>query len=156
MSDVNISITNIRKTKRVLIEGIGTFTVRKLGAGEELDLSDKLRRLGDILTELKAIDFTKYESATEEHVKELNAIRKRAEKLTKEVHQIQRFELDTYTKCFTDDNDGKDVKILLDTLSAEDRSALFQTIFKPVVPVANPEKTAVDMAEDTEKEPENA
>lgn len=156
MSEINISITNIRKTKRVLIEGIGTFTVRKLGAGEELDLSDKLRRLGAILDELKAIDFSKYENATEEHIAELNAIHKRADKLTKEIHQIQRFELDTYAKCFSDDNGGKDVKVLLDTLSAEDRSALFQTIFKPVIPVAKPEQTTVDMAEDTEKEAENA
>jgi hypothetical protein len=139
MADVTISLNNIRNVKTLYIEGIGGFTVRKLGAGEELDLSDKMRRLGAILTELQVIDFTKYDVTKKDDLKALEDIRKRAEELTLEVNQIQRFELETYKRCFTADKDPKDVDTLIDQLSVEDRSHLFKTLFDTVKPVEAPE-----------------
>lgn len=138
-SEIRISLNNIRNVKKVYIEGIGGFTVRKLGAGEELDLSEKLRRLSIILKELQSIDFTKYDATTKEGIKDLEKISERADKLTEEVDQIQRFELETYKRCFEDDNDGKNVEILLNTLSTQERSNLFNKIFKPVAVVEAPE-----------------
>lgn len=139
MSDLRISLNNIRNVKKVYIDGIGGFTVRKLGAGEELDLSDKMRRLGEILKELQAIDFTKYDVSKEDDKAELEAISKHADTLTQEVSQIQRFELETYKQCFEDDQDGKNVDKLLDSLSAQDRANLFNEIFNPVQAVEPPQ-----------------
>lgn len=145
MADIQISLNNIRNVKTVFIEGIGSFTVRKLGAGEELDLSDRIRRLGEILDELQKIDFSKYDTSTEEGMKELEKVSKRASKLSEEVNEIQRFELETYKRCFEDDNDGKNVDSLLDSLSAEDRANLFKTIFDPITVIEAPETTVEDV-----------
>jgi hypothetical protein len=140
MADISISLNNIRNTKEVLIEGIGAFTVRKLGAGEELDLSSKMRRLGVILNELQAIDFTKHDPNTEEGIKELDKIRKRATKLSDEVSEIQKFELSVYKRAFESHNKPEDVDTLLDQLSIEDRSNLFKQIFETKI-IESPEES---------------
>lgn len=147
MSDLRISLNNIRNVKKVYIDGVGGFTVRKLGAGEELDLSDKMRRLGEILKELQAIDFNKFDVTKEEDRQELEEVSKRADTLTQEVSAIQRFELETYKQCFEDDNEGKDVERLLNSLSAEDRANLFKEIFNPLqaVEAAQPLEASPDI-----------
>lgn len=142
MADISISLNNIRNTRTLYVDGIGGFTVRKLGAGEELDLSDRMRRLGIILKELQSIDFTKFDQTKTEDLKELEKIRKRAEKLSDEVNEIQRFELETYKRCFTADKDPKKVDVLINQLSIEDRSNLFKQMFDPIVPVEAPESVS--------------
>lgn len=147
---MRISLNNIRNTKSLYIEEIGSFTVRKLGAGEELDLSDKLQRLSEILKELNAIDFTKFDTTREDGIKELNKISKKADTLTKELNEIQRFELMTYKKCFSDDNNGKNVDELLDSLSIQDRVNLFKTLFdapQAAIPADEPQVEAEPIKE---------
>lgn len=132
MSDISISLSNIHNVKNVLIEGLGSFKVRKLGAGEELDLSDRLRRLNKIIMELQNIDFDKLkvdDVPTDEQMGKVDKLQKRIQKLTDEINEIKRFELETYKRCFEDTNDGKNVDILLDSLSEDDRAALFTQIF---------------------------
>lgn len=155
MADITISLNNIRNVKTLYVDGIGGFTVRKLGAGEELDLSDRLRRLGAILNELSKIDFSKYDSTKPEDIKKLNKIQKRAEKLTQEVNEIQRFELETYKRCFEDDNNGKNVDLLIDSLSAQDRSELFKQIFDPIKPIEVDKKESVKTKTDAPKKSSN-
>lgn len=148
MSDLRIALNSIRNVKNVYIEGIGGFTVRKLGAGEELDLSDKMRQLGAILKELQDINLSSFDT---KDAKKLKKLQDRADVLSKKVGEIQRFELQVYKKCFEDDNNGKNVDILLNSLSVEDRANLFKTIFNPFGTVDTEE---TDEVEDVKPEPE--
>lgn len=149
MADISISLNNIRNTRTLFVEGIGGFTVRKLGAGEELDLSDKLRRLGVILNELQAIDFSKFDQTKQEDVKKLQKIQKRAEVLSDEINEIQRFQLETYKRCFTADEEPKKVDELINQLSIEDRSNLFKQLFEPIVPLEAPESDSEAVIEES-------
>lgn len=140
MSEVRISLNNIRNTKSVYIEDLDTaFTVRKLGSGEELDLSAKYRRLGEILDELRKIDFTKYDINKKEDAAKVKKLQKKAESLTDELYDIQKFELETFKRCFVSDDQSK-VDELIDQLSAEERGKLFTAIFGEIKPVEEPEE----------------
>lgn len=143
MSEIRISLSNIHNIKNVNIEDIGVFRVRKLGAGEELDLSDRLRRLNKIITELQTIDFSPYigkEKLTKKQQAEIKTISKRAGTLNDEISEIKRFELHTYKRCFSDDNDGKNTENLLNSLSDDERIALFKQIFDTVTPIESPQE----------------
>lgn len=133
MADIKISLDNIQNTKLVEIEGVGSFKVRKLGAGEELDLSDKLRRLSAIITELSSIDFTKYDATKKKDLKELEKVNKKASLYMNEINDIKRFEYDTYKRCFDDMKGGKDTEKLFNILDDEGRTKLFTAIFNPTV-----------------------
>lgn len=135
-AELRISLNNIRNVKNIFIEGLGAFTVRKLGAGEELDLSDKMRRLSAIFRELQSLQLT-----DEKNPEALKEAQDKAETLSAEVAEIQRFELDMYKRCFEDDNDGKNVEKLLNSLSIEERSNLFKSIFNPLPDLELPEAT---------------
>lgn len=149
MTDLSISLSNIQNTKTVHIEGIGDFTVRRMGAGEELDMSFKMRRLNQILSELEKFDFTKFDLSKKDDIKQVEKLEKRMTKLSDEIAEIKKFELATYKKCFTDENNGENVDLLLNTLTELERAELFKQIFgenkeidrdEPVKPEADNEK----------------
>lgn len=164
MADITISLSNVHNVKKVHIDEIGDFKVRKMGAGEELDLSDKLRRLNEIIEELNDLDFTGINLAkpTKKDITELKRLTNRSEKLMEEINVIKRFELEAYAKCFDDGGDGSKTKELLDSLSDEDRSALLNAIFGkakivevPEEPVA-PETPVEEVAEKPKKPKKDA
>lgn len=132
MADITISLSNINNTKSVLIEGLGEFKVRKLGAGEELDLSAKMRRMSEILVELQSIDISDIDdkNPTEEDKKRLAEVQKKADVLMNEIDEIKRFELETYKRCFDDGGTGK-TEELIAMLPADGRGELFKQIFNP-------------------------
>ena len=135
-NSIKISLSTIRNTKKVFIDGIGGFTVRKMGAGESLDLSSSTRRLGKILEELHSIDFTKYDLDKKEDRVEIDKLQEHVDELSNEITEIKRAELDAFKRCFEDDNGGKNVDLLIDTLTETERSILFAQIFE--------EKEAID------------
>jgi len=146
-SEVSISLNNIQNIKTVNIVGIGVVRVRKLGAGEELDLSAKTRQLGKLVAELSDMDFTKFDANKPEDVEKLSELSKRAEAIADEIEDIQKFEFDTFKRCFSDDENGKVVDVIMNTLTNEERGELFKQVFgrkKQVdVPAAvTPEKEA--------------
>jgi len=135
---ITISLSNIRNTKSVLIEGIGTFTVRRLGSGEQLDLSLKARRIDEIINELNDVNFTKYDLAKPAHRKKVVELEKYIEALSKELTTIKTDELNLYKACFVDEDNGKKVDELIDSLTDMERAVLFENIFgekKPVKPL---------------------
>lgn len=139
MSEVRISLGNVRNTRSVYIEELDTaFTVRKLGSGEELDLSSKYRRLGEILEELRKIDFTQYDINKKADKEKVEKLQKKAEALTDELHEIQQFELDTFKRCFETEDKSK-VDELINQLSAEERGKLFTMIFGEIKPIEAPD-----------------
>lgn len=132
--DVTISLSNIRNVKNILIEGLGEFKVRKIGAGEELDLSKRLRRLRAIINELNTIntDELRKKNPTEEEKDRLNKLLERTSMLMDELGEIKEFEYETYVRCFDDGGTGI-TKELLSTLSEEALANLFKQIFEPKV-----------------------
>lgn len=152
---VNISLGNIQNIKEVYIEELGkTIRIRRLGAGEELDLSSKMRRLGRIVDELSKIDFTVLDANEEEDRKEIEKLSKRAEKLSYEITEIKQFELDTFSKCLSDLDGGKVVKSLLNMLSDEERSEFFRQVFNPPTIVDAPEAVETPESEEKDKDDE--
>lgn len=130
MAELSISLSNVQNRKSINIQGFGDFEVRKLGAGEEYDLSMKRRRLMRIAEEL-----TKYKS-------KMDAIEKQSDKedfatqslevinnLSDEMADIQKYELDIYKRCFNDDANGEKASKLLDSLASDERVKLFEIIF---------------------------
>src|SRR6478736_5683739 len=103
MSDLQISLKNIRNTKSLYVEDMKTtFQVRRLGAGEELDLSKKLRRLNEIMIELQSIKIEPKDNPTEEETKALEKVAKKIQKLSDEISEIKEYEFNTHVKLFDD------------------------------------------------------
>ncbi len=151
MADIKISLSNIQNIKSVLIEPFGDFKVRKLGAGEELDLSERLRRLNKIVLELQQMerDNVQEDIPTPEGLKKLETIQKRTDKLSEEISEIKKFEIETYSRCFDDGEGGVRTKELFQTMSADDRTAVFKAIFNPTV-LDDPNEAEIGSAEDEE------
>lgn len=141
---LQISLSNIQNIKNVIIEGHGAFSVRKLGAGEELDLSTKMRRLMTIATELNKLNLTDIDENTPEGAATLAKHTDVISKYTEEINDIKRFELETYKKCFKDDNDGKNVDFLINGLTDAERGALFSQIFDIKPPLEMPDTLLAD------------
>lgn len=139
---VSISLNNIQNIKTVKIDGLGVFKVRKLGAGEQLDLSDRLRRLNQLIIQLDNMDFEQFDTGkppTEKQRKELLKMQNKASAMMDEVNEIKKFEFATYKRCFQDNKNGKKVDELFNILSDEDRGELFRQIFEPPKPIEAPE-----------------
>jgi len=147
MSEITISLNNIQNIKTVNIEGHGAIHARKLGSGEELDLSAKMRRTGKIIEELSAIDFTKFNTGKPEDLKKVTKIANRAEELSDELEAIKRFEFNTYKNLLSDDKNGKVVDVIMNTLSEKERAALFDQIFGEIKVLETPEEKTEDVAE---------
>lgn len=133
MAELTISLSNVRNVKRVHIDEFGDFKVRKMGAGEELDLSDKLRRLNEIIEELNLLDFkhVNIKNPTKKDIAELSRLTKRSEAFMDEINDIKRYEIATYARLFDDGGDGSKTQELLSSLSDEDRAELLKRIFEP-------------------------
>lgn len=129
MGDFTIALSSIQNTRTVNIEGLGVITARRLGSGEELELSAKSRRLGKIFDELGSMDFTKFDTSKPEELKELKKLTDKAEKLSLEVEEIKRFEMTIYRGLLSDDKGGKVVDVIMNTLTDQERGELFKQIF---------------------------
>lgn len=138
MADFSISLSDVQNAKTVEIKGLGDLTVRKLGSGEELDLSAKMRRTGKIIGELSSMDFTKFDTTNPAELKGMEKLAKRAEELSDELDRIKRLEFNTYKQSLSDDQGGKVVDVIMNTLTDKERSELFKRIFGDVSEVTTP------------------
>lgn len=153
MADLTIGLNNIKHFKTVKIEDIGVFRVRKLGSGEELDLSRESRKLTKLLTELNSMNIGNINLKTKKGQAELKKKETRITEITDEMNRIKEFELDTYRQCFEDENNGKDVDKLIKLLTDEERLDLFRQIFDPPIIVKTPE--TAESEDSTTKEASN-
>lgn len=144
MAGISIALANIQNIKTVNIEGLGTLYVRRLGAGEELDLSSKLRRLGKLIDELSKIDLSKYDLAKPDDVKRVKKMSARVDEISDEIQGIKAFEFKTYKKCLSDDKNGEVVDVIMNTLTDQERSALFKQIFGEPTQVELDETVVLD------------
>lgn len=144
MADISLSLNNIQNIKTVNIEGVGVLKVRRLGAGEELDLSAKLRRLVKVIEELNKIDFTSLDATNPEDFKKISQLTTKAEALSEEATEIKKFEFETYKRCLSDDDGGKVVDVIMNTLTESERAELFNQIFGDKKPVDAPDTVQPD------------
>lgn len=130
MAELSISLSNVQNIKTVNIEGLGVFKVRRLGPGEEYDLSIKRRRLMKISQEMVKIK-QEIDGASTDPEKEALALKSldRINKLSDEIADIQKYELDAYKRCFTDEADGKNTEKLINSLTSDERLKLYSLIF---------------------------
>lgn len=148
MADISISLANIQTIKTVNIEGVGVLKARRLGSGEELDLSVKLRRFSNLVNELSAMDFMSLDAEKPDDYKKIQKMKKRASEISEEIEAVKRFELETYRRLLSDDQDGKVVDVIMDTLSDEERTELFKQIFGSKTEMEKPEPLTSKEAED--------
>ena len=144
MADISISLNTIQNIKTVHIKGVGVLNVRKLGAGEELDLSFKLRRLNKIVGELNAIDLTKFNSRKPGDLKKITKLSEKIDLLSEEASEIKRAEFDIYKRCLSDDEGGKVVDVIMNTLSDEERAELYRQVFGENKPIESPNVLKAD------------
>ena len=127
---VSISLKDVQNIKIINIKELGDFTVRRLGPGEEYDLSSKRRKMikiADEMTKIKdEMDEIESPSVRDEFA---NANMPRIDKLSIEIDNIKKFELETYKRCFVDDSNGKKTDQLINSLTQEERMKLFGIIF---------------------------
>lgn len=130
MAELSISLSNVQNIKTVNIEGLGVFKVRRLGPGEEYDLSTKRRRLMKISQEMVKIK-KKIDNVPGESEKEALALKNLdyINKLSDEITDIQKYELDAYKRCFTDDSNGEKTEKLINSLTDDERLKLYSMIF---------------------------
>lgn len=130
MADISISLSQVQNIKTVNIKELGTFTVRRLGPGEEYDLSMKRRRLTKIGEQMLAIK-KKMDAITDDKERDAYATSElpKIDKLSDEVAEIQKYELDVYKRCFADDADGKNTESLINSLTSDERMKLYAVIF---------------------------
>jgi len=151
MTDISISLNNIQNIKTVNIEGVGIVKVRRLGSGEELDLSSKIRRLGKLIDELSRIDFTVLDANKPEDLAKITKLTRRVEELSDEISAIKESEFEVYKKCFTDDEGGRIVDIIMNTLSEQERAELFRQIFGDVKELDTPDNIVAEVVENDKK-----
>lgn len=129
MADISLSLKSIQNTRTVNIEGEGVLTIRKLGSGEDLDLSVKRRRMNKLIDELNSIDFSGLDVAKKADLKKLETLSKKAEAIQEEIAQIKLFEFELYKSLLSDDKDGKVVDLVMKTLSDKERAVIFNRAF---------------------------
>lgn len=106
---LQITTSNLKTRKKVEIDG-QPYTVRKLGAGEQLTLSQYMR-------EIKKLD-KKEKAGTLTDAEEAEAL-----KMTEDTMNIM-------AACFDDGGDGSKSKQLVKSLSVDELQAVLDEIFK--------------------------
>lgn len=128
-ADVSFLLNTLQNIKTVEINGVGLIRVRKLGTGEELTLSLKMRRADKITEELIELSKRRLDSSTPEGMKSVKRVNKRVDSLSEELIELKKFQYDAYKACLSDESNGKVVDIIMDTLSEEARAAFLRQVF---------------------------
>lgn len=139
---LEISTNNLSSRKKIKIDG-HVYTVRKLGAGEEMDINSIIRELNKISKRNKGKkDLSPADEA--------------------EFNRLQERSLAIYAGTFDDGGDGSKALALIKGLSYEDRGELHKQIFALDVkktednpPEDNPDEQVEQPAESQPETPPN-
>jgi len=129
MTEISISLNSIQNIKTVNIEGLGVLHIRRLGSGEDLDLSFKQRRINKLVDELTAIDFVGLDATNPDDIKKIDKLAKKADAIQEEISQIKKDEFEVYKRLLSDDKGGKVVDVIMNTLTARERAEIFNIAF---------------------------
>jgi hypothetical protein len=129
MADISISLSQVQNTKTIELKGLGVIKIRRLGSGEDLDLSFKRRRINRLIDELNSIDFASLDMKKPADVKKMEKRAKRAEEIQGEIADIKQQEFDLYKGLLSDEKGGEIVETVMRVLSDSERAKLFQIAF---------------------------
>ena len=107
---LEISTAKTRQVKRVNIDG-HVYSVRKLGAGEQLTMSQYMRKITKVDARIKAGEML------------TDAEEEQAEKYSTDL-------LDILASCFDDGGDGSKAKGLVNSLAPDELQEVIAEIFK--------------------------
>ena len=107
---LEISTAKSRQIKRVNIDG-HVYSVRKLGAGEQLTMSQYMRKITKFDSRIKAGEIL------------TDAEEEQAEKYSSDL-------LNILASCFDDGGDGSKAKELVNSLTADELASIVEEIFK--------------------------
>lgn len=144
MADISISLNSIQNIKTVNIEGLGVLKIRKLGSGEDLDLSFKRRRVNKLIDELSAIDFTSLDTKKPSDLKKMERLSKRADAIQDEIAETKASEFEIYKRLLSDDKGGAVVDVIMNTLTDAERAEIFHIAFGEKKPLEAPEHVVND------------
>lgn len=129
MAEISIALSNIQDVKTVNIEGLGLLKIRKLGSGEDLDLSFKQRRLNQLIDALNRIDFTALDAKKPSDLKKIKKLSEKADKIAEEIADIKKSQFDIYKRLLSDDKNGEIVDVIMNTLTDMERAKVFEIAF---------------------------
>lgn len=140
---ISISTNDLESRKKVQIIDAGVnggkphvYTLRKLGAGEEMDLSQIARELLKLLAKVETEEWT--------------------EKDAEIFDELKKRQLELYIKTFDDGKDGKMSKQLVESLSDTDRNTIYNQVFPKTNLQVLLESEMEDLSEDEPKVEEGA
>lgn len=141
MADFSISLSNIQHIKTIKIEGLGVLKIRKLGAGEDLDVSFKIRRINQLIGDLNNLteSIAKLDSKNPSDLKKIGRLAERGEKISSEIDDIRREQHGIYRSQLSDDKNGAVVDVIMNTLSDKERTEIFKIAFGEKSPIESPE-----------------
>lgn len=129
---ITINLNDIREVVEVTI-GDHVYNVRRMGSGEELDLSASNRRTFEAMDKAVKLQkkFTELSSTPEEELdqKEVDKLVKQMDKVTAEIRKEQEYQSEAFVKLFDDGGDGSKSRELLKSFSHDEKQKLLEQIF---------------------------
>lgn len=150
MNEITIQLNNLQDVKIVNIKDVGVLKVRRLGSGEDLDLSFKRRRINKLIDELNTIDFSGLDAKKPSDLKKMEKLSKHAEILGDEIADIKQSEFDIYKGLLSDDKNGEVVDVVMNTLTDKQRAELFLLAFGEKKQIETPEPIKTEDEETNE------
>lgn len=130
---ITIDLNQVRETVEVTI-GDHVFNVRRMGSGEELELSASNRRTVEFMDKAMKLQkkFLDMAEIPEDKIdqKQVAKLTKEMDKITNGIQEEQDYQSEAFVKLFDDGGDGSKSRELLKTLSNNEKNKLIQTIFE--------------------------
>lgn len=129
---ITINLNDIREVVEVTI-GDHVYKVRRMGSGEELDLSASNRRTFEAMERANKLQkkFLELSATPEEELdqKEVDKLVKQMDKVTAEIRKEQEYQSEAFVKLFDDGGDGSKSRELLKSFSHNEKQKLLEQIF---------------------------
>ncbi|WP_455677849.1 hypothetical protein [Sharpea azabuensis] len=121
---INISTSDFIEYREAVIDGV-EFKVRKIGAGQQLDLSRISQGIFKLQAELVNTQ-AKVKSGSEGQESALKSINKLVEKLTKQTSEMAK----VYAKSFDDGGDGSKSLELVEKVGLDNITKIIERVFE--------------------------
>lgn len=135
MADITASLSTVRQSKTIMLDGFGEFELRQMGSNEELNLSIKRRRLNKIVDETEKIisSLKEIENSKDPNEKKVKTLLAEAEALGDEAIEIREQIDKSFKACFTQIKGQPDIYGFIDTLTETERMKLLGLYNQPLI-----------------------
>ena len=129
---ITINLNDIREVVEVTI-GDHVYNVRRMGSGEELELSASNRRTMNLMDEATKLQvkFQELSKTPESELdqKEVDKLVKKMDKVTGGIRAEQEYQSEAFVKLFDDGEDGSKSRELLNSFSHNEKQKLIEQVF---------------------------